>query len=772
MAFAQVFYNQSSVLRINVMVVDDDPVFLQIMSRRLENLKYRDPSTMEITVIAVKDSREALSTLKIERNNIDLIVTDYYMPDMNGLQLKKQITQEFGNLPVIVMSSDTNKEHESLTCGAMGFIQKPINATELTKIYQLALTCKRNGKSTLWTENNHNDTDVSISQQIQLVPEQDNLMMTKKKKFSPRPDARSMNSSNGTCVSTDASRKNKKRKANGGSGDDFESLSQPSMKSKITWTDDLHDLFLQAIRHIGLDKAVPKKILEFMNVSYLTRENVASHLQKYRQFLRKVAERSSLCSNMLPSNGIDSIYPYPHTREPYYNNYTSSSSSWYGTSLNNRSFYSKPGHGLGQSRLLSNTSDPVCFSQMPHSYMNQSSTYDTHRIGSNLTLPIQSNLNYSSQNEGRRSFLEPTANKTSQTSQALGFEQHGLSAINGSGFNNNTLISYGSLTPNQLGTNSYKGSISTQQGMTNGSLALNQPGMSAYGSSTSTQPGMSSHISLTPNQPGRNSYGSLTAPQPRMSTHESLSPNQQGISSYENLTSNQLGINSHGGLSHDQPRMSSYENLTSNNLGLSSHGFLTPNQPGLKSYGSAIHSVGLNSFEGLTTHQPGSSNFSYGLQSFLNNENTAYEPQPHPHAQAAAQTNIEIPQQENLSLFDELGNINELLCDISNFELDHNKQQEAVSTNQFELPANVSTEMNQFFSLEDDDWTFVNTNQGHSNGETTNNVAPETNSQTFNMSTNHDQEQDAQDFVDWSFLNPEDLANEYDFMDSLFNGMN
>lgn len=56
---------------------------------------------MEITVIAVKDSREALSTLKIERNNIDLIVTDYYMPDMNGLQLKKQITQEYGNLPVI-----------------------------------------------------------------------------------------------------------------------------------------------------------------------------------------------------------------------------------------------------------------------------------------------------------------------------------------------------------------------------------------------------------------------------------------------------------------------------------------------------------------------------------------------------------------------------------------------------------------------------------------------------------------------------------------------
>jgi len=60
-----------------------------------------DPSVMEIAVIAVDDPKKALSTLKIQRDNIDLIITDYYMPGMNGLQLKKQITQEFGNLPVL-----------------------------------------------------------------------------------------------------------------------------------------------------------------------------------------------------------------------------------------------------------------------------------------------------------------------------------------------------------------------------------------------------------------------------------------------------------------------------------------------------------------------------------------------------------------------------------------------------------------------------------------------------------------------------------------------
>ena len=60
-----------------------------------------DPSVMEIAVIAVDDPKKALSTLKNQRDNIDLIITDYYMPGMNGLQLKKQITQEFGNLSVL-----------------------------------------------------------------------------------------------------------------------------------------------------------------------------------------------------------------------------------------------------------------------------------------------------------------------------------------------------------------------------------------------------------------------------------------------------------------------------------------------------------------------------------------------------------------------------------------------------------------------------------------------------------------------------------------------
>lgn len=152
------------------------------------------------------------------------------------------------------MSSDTNKEQESLTCGAMCFIPKPIKATDLTKIYQFAVTYKRNSKSVLWTEHN-NDTDVSVPQQMQLLPEQANVQKTKKKCAS---DSRSVNSTNYSCVGTDGSRKNRKRKPTG------ESPSQPSKKSKVAWTDSLQDLFLQAIRQIGYDS----KCLDFYFKNY------------------------------------------------------------------------------------------------------------------------------------------------------------------------------------------------------------------------------------------------------------------------------------------------------------------------------------------------------------------------------------------------------------------------------------------------------------------------------------------------------------------------
>ena len=57
----------------------------------------------------------------------------------------------------------------------------------------------------------------------------------------------------------------------------------------MVWTPELHMRFMNAVNHLGIKNAVPKTILQLMNVEGMTRENVASHLQKYRLYLKRVA---------------------------------------------------------------------------------------------------------------------------------------------------------------------------------------------------------------------------------------------------------------------------------------------------------------------------------------------------------------------------------------------------------------------------------------------------------------------------------------------------
>ncbi|GAQ89572.1 hypothetical protein KFL_005370090 [Klebsormidium nitens] len=58
-------------------------------------------------------------------------------------------------------------------------------------------------------------------------------------------------------------------------------------RPRLVWTPQLHKRFCDAVNHLGVENAVPKTIMQLMNVEGLTRENVASHLQKYRLYLRQ-----------------------------------------------------------------------------------------------------------------------------------------------------------------------------------------------------------------------------------------------------------------------------------------------------------------------------------------------------------------------------------------------------------------------------------------------------------------------------------------------------
>ncbi|XVF09790.1 hypothetical protein REPUB_Repub07fG0126900 [Reevesia pubescens] len=375
---------KSPLLKITILVVDDDSTSLAIISAMLREWRYE--------VSTVKNPVDALSTLRAHPG-IDLVVTDLHMPEMNGIELQKQINREF-KLPVIIMSSDDKESVilKSLAGGAVFFIVKPVNPDDLKNVWQYAIAAKK-GKSVVIEEIGSIEKGESSS----------TGKLSKGEVISAASvnDEKNNNAKRGT-----------KRKASrkGKDGKEEEAASAPK-KAKVVWTNSLHNQFLEALRHIGLEKAVPKKILEHMNVKGLTRENVASHLQKYRIFLKRVAERSCFSSKALIERVLKSSFAAGHplllktaqeysrlqelqqmksfTFQPGYRGGVSphnaaSLGSLHFSSQKASSSDSAQQHGYGQSRLLGNQANK------PLVPGNTNPFYQGNRLGyangSNLSL--------------------------------------------------------------------------------------------------------------------------------------------------------------------------------------------------------------------------------------------------------------------------------------------------------------------------------------------------------------------------------------------------
>ncbi|KAK1295130.1 Two-component response regulator ARR1 [Acorus calamus] len=79
--------------------------------------------------------------------------------------------------------------------------------------------------------------------------------------------------------------------SDGGGGSAAGGVDEPARtlkRPRLVWTPQLHKRFVDAVAHLGIKNAVPKTIMQLMSVDGLTRENVASHLQKYRLYLKRM----------------------------------------------------------------------------------------------------------------------------------------------------------------------------------------------------------------------------------------------------------------------------------------------------------------------------------------------------------------------------------------------------------------------------------------------------------------------------------------------------
>jgi len=119
----RVFKNQKH----TVMVVDDSMIFRKQMHSILENLFFK--------VITVAHGEEALGMLNSNKN-ISLILTDYNMPVMDGLELTYEIRKNYdkNTLSILALSSNEDSEINALFLkhGANDYIKKPFSKEEFS----------------------------------------------------------------------------------------------------------------------------------------------------------------------------------------------------------------------------------------------------------------------------------------------------------------------------------------------------------------------------------------------------------------------------------------------------------------------------------------------------------------------------------------------------------------------------------------------------------------------------------------------------------------
>lgn len=120
-----------------IMMVDDEPVMMEMVQAFLEDAGYRD-------FIAVEDSTTAID--RLHETLPDVLMLDLMMPKVSGMQILQMLRNEakFQFLPVIVLTSSTDAptKLKALDLGATDFLSKPVDPSELALRVRNMLTVK------------------------------------------------------------------------------------------------------------------------------------------------------------------------------------------------------------------------------------------------------------------------------------------------------------------------------------------------------------------------------------------------------------------------------------------------------------------------------------------------------------------------------------------------------------------------------------------------------------------------------------------------------
>jgi DNA-binding NtrC family response regulator len=114
-----------------ILIVDDEPFNLDLLEQELADRGY-----------AIERARDGMETLrKIDSERPDLVLLDYMMPGMNGLDVLKEIRDGEIDVPVVVMTAHGSIEVavQAMKLGAYDFILKPFEPEHIALAIQKAL---------------------------------------------------------------------------------------------------------------------------------------------------------------------------------------------------------------------------------------------------------------------------------------------------------------------------------------------------------------------------------------------------------------------------------------------------------------------------------------------------------------------------------------------------------------------------------------------------------------------------------------------------------
>lgn len=116
----------------NVLLVDDDHSCLTVLgSLILERVGIAPSCAMS--------GEEALKA--IQEKQFDLIITDFNMPGMNGLELVERVQETALNIPLILNSGALSPEiiQRAKNCGVAGVLEKPFKLEAMVSMIKSAL---------------------------------------------------------------------------------------------------------------------------------------------------------------------------------------------------------------------------------------------------------------------------------------------------------------------------------------------------------------------------------------------------------------------------------------------------------------------------------------------------------------------------------------------------------------------------------------------------------------------------------------------------------